>query len=140
MTQQTEMSLTQIGVMSCAIRSRAEAPASYEESELTGEITVRPEYLAAMDGIEAGQTIMVLFWLHQARRDILKVHPRGDVSRPMRGVFATRSPVRPNPIAVSELLVLAVDRNRITVKGVDVLDGTPVLDIKKSAIVRPGHP
>lgn len=128
--------ITPIGVLSCGIRSREEAPKNYDESDLIGVITVFPEYQAAMDGIEPGQTITVLFWLHQARRDILRVHPRGDTSRPIRGVFATRSPVRPNPIAVSELLVLVVADTKITVQGLDILDGTPVLDIKKSVAWR----
>jgi L-fuculose-phosphate aldolase len=61
----------------------------------------------------------------------LKVHPRGDKSRNQRGVFTTRSPVRPNPIAISELKVLAVKDNFIEVSGLDILDGTPIVDIKK---------
>jgi L-fuculose-phosphate aldolase len=75
---------------------------------------------------------VVLFWLHQARRDLLKVYPRGDRSRGLRGVFATRSPVRPNPIALSELMVLRIRDNVIEVAGVDVIDGTPILDIKSA--------
>ena len=87
--------------------------------------------LPGLDGIEVGQTIVVLFWLDRASRDVLKVYPRGDRSRGLRGVFATRSPVRPNPIAISHLEVLGVHDNRIEVRGLDILDGTPVIDIKK---------
>jgi L-fuculose-phosphate aldolase len=87
--------------------------------------------MEGLEGIEPGSTIVVLFWLDRADRTILKVHPRGDVSRPKQGVFSTRSPVRPNPIAVSELQVQAVDKNILTVKGLDILDSTPVIDIKK---------
>ncbi|HDL98217.1 MAG TPA: SAM-dependent methyltransferase, partial [Desulfobacteraceae bacterium] len=79
----------------------------------------------------AGQTLVALFWLHQARRDVLKVYPRGDRSRGLHGVFSTRSPMRPNPIALSELKVLEVRGNMLSVSGVDVIDGTPLLDIKK---------
>ncbi len=79
----------------------------------------------------SGQIIVVLFWLHRSTRDNLKVHPRGDKAKELQGVFSTRSPVRPNPIAISDLIVLAVYGNRIEVSGLDILDGTPILDIKK---------
>jgi tRNA-Thr(GGU) m(6)t(6)A37 methyltransferase TsaA len=122
--------LTPIGILHGDLKDRKDTPKNFDESEHRGVIEIFPPYEEAMDGIEEGQTIVVLFWLHQARRDILRVHPRGDTSRPMRGVFATRSPVRPNPIAVSELLVTGIDGLRIHVKGLDILDGTPVVDIK----------
>lgn len=124
-------SLQYIGVLHGDIRSRAEAPRNYDESERVGILEIYPEYQDGLAGIKAGQTIMVLFWLHQADRDTLQVYPRGDRSRGLLGVFATRSPLRPNPIAVSELKVLAVHGNRLEVSGLDILDGTPILDIKK---------
>lgn len=120
-----------IGVLHGDIRSRAEAPKNFDESDRIGTLEIYPEFQEGIDGIVPGQTIVVLFWLHQAARDILKVYPRGDRSRGLRGVFATRSPVRPNPIAISELQVLAVDGNKIEVSGLDILDGTPIVDIKK---------
>lgn len=120
-----------IGVLHGDIRSRAEAPKNFDESDRAGTLEIYPEFQEGIDGIVPGQTIVVLFWLHQAARDILKVYPRGDRSRGLRGVFATRSPVRPNPIAISELQVLAVDGNKIEVSGLDILDGTPIVDIKK---------
>ena len=120
-----------IGVLHGDITSREDAPKNYSESERVGSLEIFPEYEEAVDGIVSGQTIVVLFWLHQAARDILKVHPRGDTARKIRGVFATRSPARPNPIAISELKVLAVQGNRLEVLGLDILDGTPIVDIKK---------
>lgn len=105
---------------------------NYTESSEAGVLEIFPPYLEAMDGIEVGQTLVVLFWLHEARRDLLKVYPRGDRSRGLRGVFTTRSPMRPNPIALSELTVLKVHKNSIEVSGVDVIDGTPILDIKST--------
>lgn len=120
-----------IGVLHGDITSREDAPKNYSESERVGSLEIFPEYEEALDGIVSGQTIVVLFWLHQAARDILKVHPRGDTARKIRGVFATRSPARPNPIAISELKVLAVQGNRLEVLGLDILDGTPIVDIKK---------
>ncbi|KAB2928655.1 MAG: tRNA (N6-threonylcarbamoyladenosine(37)-N6)-methyltransferase TrmO [Leptonema illini] len=126
-----ELTLRPIGVLHGDIRSRGEAPKNYTESDRRGTIEIFPEYRDGLDGIEAGQTIVVLFWLDRSERDTLKVYPRGDRSRGLRGVFATRSPMRPNPIAISELQVLAVDGNRLEVLGLDILDGTPVIDIKK---------
>jgi tRNA (adenine37-N6)-methyltransferase len=75
---------------------------------------------------------VVLFWLHQARRDLLRIYPRGDRSLGLQGVFSLRSPMRPNPIALSELKVLAVRKTVLEVAGLDVIDGTPILDIKGS--------
>jgi len=120
-----------IGVLHCAISSTEEAPKNYDISNYTGTITLASEYEAGLSGMKAGDTIVVLFWLHQARRDVLMVYPRGDRTRAKRGVFTTRSPVRPNPIAVSELQLLNLEGTTLTVRGVDVLDNTPVIDIKK---------
>ncbi len=126
-------SLYQIGTLHGDIHSTKDAPKYYTESSACGEIEIFAEYTEAIDGIKAGQTIVVLFWLHKAGREQLKVHPRGDKTRPKRGVFSTRSPHRPNPIAVSELEVLEVTGNRIRVKNLDILNDTPVIDIKMKA-------
>ena len=126
-----QFNLQVIGVLHGDIASREDAPKNYSESERIGSLEIFPEFVEALDGIAPGQTIVVLFWLHLAARDILKVHPRGDMSRGLRGVFATRSPSRPNPIAISELKVLAIRGNRLEVSGLDILDGTPIIDIKK---------
>lgn len=133
MEQTAEISITPIGIMRCGLRSTAETPAFYDESNETGVLEIFPPYLEAMTGMEVGQKIIVLFWLHQVRRDMFKVYPRGDKSRGLRGVFTTRSPMRPNPIALSELTVLSVHGDRIEVSGLDVIDGTPILDIKSAA-------
>ncbi len=120
-----------IGILHGDITSRQHAPKNYSESQRTGTLEIFPEFQEGLDGIEVGQTIVVLFWLHKSGRDVLKVYPRGDRSRGLRGVFATRSPMRPNPIAVSELQVLAIRGNFLDVLGLDILDGTPIIDIKK---------
>jgi tRNA-Thr(GGU) m(6)t(6)A37 methyltransferase TsaA len=72
----------------------------------------------------------VLTWLDRARRDVLRVHPRGDASNPMQGVFATRSPDRPNPIGLHRVRVLAIDGTRVRVRDLEALDGTPIVDVK----------
>ncbi len=123
--------VTPIGVVHGDIATRDDAPKNYSESDRSGTLEIYPRYGDGLDGIAVGQTVVVLFWLHLAERDRLKVYPRGDRSRGLRGVFATRSPARPNPIALSELKVIARDGNRLQVTGLDVLDGTPIIDIKK---------
>jgi tRNA (adenine37-N6)-methyltransferase len=126
-----DVRITPIGVVHGDIVTRDEAPKNYSESDCSGTLEIYTRYRDGLDGIAAGQTIVVLFWLHLADRDRLKVYPRGDRSRGLRGVFATRSPVRPNPIALSELTVTARDGCLLQVVGLDVLDGTPIVDIKK---------
>jgi len=120
-----------IGVLHGDITGREDAPKNYSESDRVGTLEIYPEYEEGLDGIAPGQAIVVLFWLHKSARDTLKVYPRGDRSRGLHGVFSTRSPIRPNPIAISELKVLAIDGNRLEVSGLDIFDGTPILDIKK---------
>ncbi len=120
-----------IGLLHGDITGLKDAPKNYSISDRVGVLEIDPAYRDALLGVRPGATVVVLFWLHQADRSVLQVYPRGDRSRGLHGVFATRSPARPNPIALSELEVLAVEGLRLTVRGVDVLDQTPVLDIKK---------
>ena len=86
--------------------------------------------LDALDGIEAGDELLILTWLDRADRNVLVVHPRGDTSRPPAGVFTTRSPHRPNPIGLHRVKVLEVDGERINVSNLEALDGTPIVDVK----------
>lgn len=125
-----DLTIHPIGILHCDLKTREQAPKNYDESKHVGTIEIFPEFLAALEGISKGDTIVVLFWLDRADRSILRVHPRGDTSKPKRGVFSTRSPVRPNPIAISELKVEDIKDNIITVKNLDILDSTPVIDIK----------
>jgi tRNA (adenine37-N6)-methyltransferase len=100
---------------------------------LISRIVLDPSYLEALDGIDKFSHIVVIFWLDRIKdgeRGISKVHPRGDDSIPLTGVFATRSPVRPNPIAITTVELVERKGNVLTVKGLDAMNGTPVLDIK----------
>lgn len=119
-----------IGILHCDLNDRGQTPKNYDQSEHEGTMEIFPEFTDGLQGIRPGDTIVVLFWLDRADRSILRVHPRADKSKPKRGVFSTRSPVRPNPIAVSELQVLKIHENILTVKGLDILDSTPIIDIK----------
>jgi tRNA-Thr(GGU) m(6)t(6)A37 methyltransferase TsaA len=93
-------------------------------------IEFMPEVSDALDGIESGDEVLILTWLDRAHRDVLVVHPRGDTSRPLTGVFSTRSPHRPNPIGLHRVKVLTVDGLRVQVSDLEAIDGTPVVDVK----------
>ena len=86
--------------------------------------------MAGTDGIAAGQEVIVLTWLHEAQRDVLTVRPRNDPTLPLAGVFATRSPDRPNPIGLHRVRVAGVSGARIKVGPLEAIDGTPIVDIK----------
>ena len=104
-------------------------------------VEIAPEYTDGLLGIKPGDRLDVLYWMHKldaAKRDLLQVHPRGDRSRPLKGVFGLRSPMRPNPIGVTIVEVLRIERNRVFVSGLDALDGAPVVDMK-SARRQGGH-
>ncbi|MCI5222109.1 MAG: tRNA (N6-threonylcarbamoyladenosine(37)-N6)-methyltransferase TrmO [Candidatus Electrothrix sp. AR4] len=126
--QQPELKF--IGTVHSDILRLEDAPKFHAESNRTGTLEIFPQYQEGLDGIAVGKTIVLLCWFHQADRETLRVYPRGDKSKGLRGVFATRSPRRPNPIAISELEILAVDGCQIKVFGLDILDGTPIVDIK----------
>jgi L-fuculose-phosphate aldolase len=96
----------------------------------TSVVEVEETYRDALEGIGKGQSILVLFVFHKSKGFSMKVHPRGDVNHPVRGLFATCSPARVNPVGVTPVEVLKVDGCRLTVKGLDAIDGTPVIDIK----------
>lgn len=128
----SKITLHPIGILHCGLTKAEHTPKNFTESSEIGALEIKEQYRAGLEGINPGDTIIVLFWFNQADRTLLKVHPRGDKSRPMRGVFSTRSPARPNPIAISELLVTAIAGTMISVTGVDALDQTPILDIKKN--------
>ena len=126
-----DFTLQPVGILHCDLTNREHTPKNYDESNHIGTIEIYQDFIEGLDGILKGDTIVVLFWLDRADRSILRVHPRGDKAKPKRGIFSTRSPVRPNPIAISELLVQDINKNILTVKGLDILDSTPVIDIKK---------
>ena len=87
--------------------------------------------MEALEGVTPDSEAVVLTWFHQARRDVLKVHPRGDPAKPLSGVFATRAPDRPNPVGLHRVTVLEVDKLRgVRVRPLEAVDGTPIVDIK----------
>jgi len=98
-------------------------------------IIIYPEYADGLDGIEELDHIHVLYWMHRLSekdRKALKVHPRGDMNRPLTGVFSLRSPLRPNPIGLTRVRLLKREGNQLLVGGLDALDGSPVVDVKRA--------
>lgn len=89
-----------------------------------------PAVHAALRTLHVGEQVLVLTWLHRARRDVLSVHPRGDTSRAVEGVFSTRSPDRPNPIGLHRVEITVIDEGRVQVRSLEAVDGTPILDVK----------
>ena len=94
-------------------------------------IVVAPEFVEGLTGLEAGQQVMIIFHFHLVQSYDLLQHPRGDPSRPRQGVFALHTPRRPNPIGVTVVDLLSVEGDVLRVRGLDALNGTPVLDIKR---------
>ena len=120
-----------IGWVRSKLKRPAEAPKQGFEGAPDAWLEVLEDFAPGLDGIEAGQDIMVLTWLHESERRVLKVHPRDDLRNPLTGVFATRSADRPNPIGLHRVKVLAVDEGfRLRVRGLEAIDGTPLVDIK----------
>jgi tRNA-Thr(GGU) m(6)t(6)A37 methyltransferase TsaA len=122
--------LTPVGRVQSPLTDREAAPKQGDEGAPEAWIVFEPHLLAALEGIREGDELMVLTWLDRADRDVLLVHPRSDPSRPLQGVFNTRSPDRPNPIGLHRVGVLAVEGQRFRVRDLEALDGTPVLDVK----------
>ncbi|WP_458690835.1 tRNA (N6-threonylcarbamoyladenosine(37)-N6)-methyltransferase TrmO [Nocardia tengchongensis] len=119
-----------VGRVRSSLTARAGAPRQADEDAPPAEIVLAAEYAAAAADLRPGMRVILLTWLHAGSRDVLAVHPRGDRSRTPTGVFATRSPDRPNPIGLHEVTLTAVSPEVLGVAGLEAIDGTPILDIK----------
>lgn len=122
--------LKPVGRVESALTDRAAAPKQGREGAPDAWLAFEPVVADALDGIRPGDRVIVLTWLDRAERDVLRVHPRSDLANPLQGVFATRSPDRPNPIGLHPVEVLAVEGLRVHVTPLEAIDGTPVLDVK----------
>jgi tRNA-Thr(GGU) m(6)t(6)A37 methyltransferase TsaA len=124
------LELHPIGIVESPLSDRAEAPKQGDEGAPDAWLVFDASVAAGLEGIAAGDELLVLTWLDRAHRDVLRVYPRGDVSRGEHGVFTTRSPDRPNPIGLHRVRVAEVDGTRIRVHDLEALDGTPIVDVK----------
>jgi tRNA-Thr(GGU) m(6)t(6)A37 methyltransferase TsaA len=127
---QTGFHLDPIGTVKSTLKARSGAPKQGSEGAPDAWIDVRRAAAPALHRLNVGDEVIVITWLHRARRDVLQVHPRSDRSNPLTGVFATRSPDRPNPLGLHEVVVRAIDGRRLRVGPIEAIDGTPVVDIK----------
>jgi len=130
MPDATPFSLTPIAFIHSSLKSRRDAPKQGSEGGPGAWLEIVPEVAKGLEGILAGQEIILITWLHQARRNVLRVHPRSDKNLPLAGVFATRSPDRPNPLGLHRVTVVEIVGKRLRVKPLEAIDGTPVIDIK----------
>ena len=124
------LELQRIGVIRSALRSLDEAPKQGFEGAPDAWLEIDPAFARALHGIAKGDDLLVITWLHRADRDVLEVHPRGDPQNPLTGVFATRSPARPNPLGLHRVTVREIDGTRLRVGPIEAVDGTPVVDVK----------
>ncbi len=122
--------ITAVGFVRSALRGCSAAPRQGSEGAPDAKLEILPEFLEGLTGIEPGQDIWILTWLHESQRSVLQVHPRGDPQNPLAGVFATRSPDRPNPIGLHRCRILDIAGNCVEVAALEAIDGTPIVDLK----------
>ena len=122
--------LRPIGVVRSTITARSAAPRQGNEGAPDAWLELDADLAAALDGLRVGDEVVVITWLHLADRSTLIVRPRNDPARPMCGVFATRSPDRPNPLGLHRVTVRAIEGTRVLVGPLEAVDGTPVIDLK----------
>lgn len=126
----TEFMVRSIGTVASPLRDPAEAPKQGDEGAPDVWITFDSAVADGLRDLQVGAEMLVLTWLDRARREVLTVHPRDDLTRPLTGVFSTRSQDRPNPIGLHRVTILAIDGRSLQVRNLEALDGTPVLDVK----------
>jgi len=122
--------LIRVATIESALTDRAAAPKQGDEGAPEATLVFEVGFATALEGLATGDEIVLLTWLDRASRDVLRVHPRDDMTRPEQGVFSTRSADRPNPIGLHRVTVLSIDGPRMRVSGLEALDGTPVVDVK----------
>ena len=125
--------LEPVGFIRSAVKGREDAPRQGAEGAPDAWLEIKPQFADALLGMEVGYELIVITWFHQANREVLKNHPRGDESRPLTGVFYTRSPARPNPLGLHPVTVREIDGTRLKIGPIEAFDGTPVVDIKSAS-------
>lgn len=119
-----------IGRVSSALKDRKNAPRQPDEGAPPATLVFERAYVEALDGLRPGDEVIVVTWLHRAARDVKRVTPRRDPARGEMGVLATRSPDRPNPIGLHQVVIESIDGPYVRVRAIEAIDGTPILDVK----------
>jgi tRNA-Thr(GGU) m(6)t(6)A37 methyltransferase TsaA len=119
-----------IGRVESPLVDRDLAPRQGDEGAPDAWLVFEPGMRDALRDLQVGTDVILLTWLDRARRDVLAVHPRGDLERPREGVFSTRSPDRPNPVGLHRVTILSIEDTRLRVRNLEALDGTPIVDVK----------
>jgi tRNA-Thr(GGU) m(6)t(6)A37 methyltransferase TsaA len=127
---QVRFELIPVGWVQSPPTDRASAPKQGHEGSPEAWLVFEPWVLQGIEGIREGDEVIVLTWLDRARRDVLRVHPRGDAANPEQGVFSTRSPDRPNPIGLHRVEIASIEGNRFRVRNLEALHATPIVDVK----------
>ena len=127
---QTTWQVHAVGVVRSVLTDLDAAPRQGDEGAPAAWVELSPAVEVAADGIAVGDRLVLLTWLDRADRTVTRVHPRGDAALPLAGVFATRSPHRPNPVGLHPVTVVERDGDRLRVEPLEAVDGTPVIDIK----------
>jgi tRNA-Thr(GGU) m(6)t(6)A37 methyltransferase TsaA len=126
----SDMELVAIGIVESPLVDPADAPKQGNEGAPDAWLVFDQRFTAGLDGLAPGDEIFVLTWLHRSRRDVLRTIPRDDPANPERGVFATRSPERPNPVGLHRVEIVAIDGHRFRVRDLEALNETPIVDVK----------
>jgi tRNA-Thr(GGU) m(6)t(6)A37 methyltransferase TsaA len=126
----TSFEVRAIGRVESPLTDLESAPRQADEGAPEAWLVFEPEMVEGLRSLRPGDVLILVTWLHRAHRDVLSVHPRGDTSRAQEGVFSTRSPDRPNPVGLHRVEITAVEGRRVRVHSLEVLDGTPIIDMK----------
>jgi tRNA-Thr(GGU) m(6)t(6)A37 methyltransferase TsaA len=127
---ETNYQIEPIGIVRSELASREVAPRQGYEGAPDAWLEVNASVTDGLDGLAVGDQIIVITWFHKSQRDVLKVHPRNDTNNPLTGVFATRSPDRPNPLGLHRVTIREIAENKLKVGPLEAIDGTPIVDIK----------
>lgn len=122
--------LEPVGFVRSELKKRKNAPRQGYDGAPDAWLEIAPKFAKCLDRTAAGDEIILITWLHEAKRNVMKVHPGSDRNNPLTGVFATRSPDRPNPLGLHRVKILEMDGLRLRVGPLEAIDGTPVVDIK----------
>lgn len=128
-----DLTLRILGRVRSPLTDPETAPRFETENAPAASVVLDPAYRTAAKSLEVGQEILLFTWFHLADRSCLEVHPRRDLSRPLTGVFSTRSPARPNPIGLHQVRITSITGDVIELAALEAVDGTPVIDIKPLA-------